>query len=63
MPAVQRLGDSERENSGVEVVHGCFTGVSNSILSTFSWLSYRDIENEAAKRLTSLLASRLKRVT
>ena len=27
----------KEKNLEVEVVHGCFTGVNDSILSTFSW--------------------------
>ena len=33
---VWRLGDSDEKNLEVEVVHGCCTGVSSSILSAFS---------------------------
>ena len=45
------------KNLEVEVVNGCCTGVSDSILSAFSGQSYSGFVNEAAKRLTSLLAT------
>ena len=49
----------KEQDLAVEIVHGCFTDVSNSILSVYFGLSFSGFASEAAIRLTSFLVSRL----